>query len=101
MRISLPVCVVSLPFVIRHFLTKAADEFSGGGAELFFLLATPIPLLMRILGKRPLNFKPELNARTYCIPRDRPDPASATMKQHFLSEVEKQPNVVCQRAMGL
>lgn len=50
---------------------------------LFFLVVTPIALLMRIFGKRPLQLKPDPDAPTYWIPRDPPGPEPESMKQQF------------------
>lgn len=50
---------------------------------LFFLVITPIALLMRALGKRPLKLKSEPDAQTYWISRDPPGPEPDTMKQQF------------------
>jgi len=50
---------------------------------LFFLVVTPIALLMRIFGKRPLQLKTDPHAQTYWIPRDPPGPEPETMKQQF------------------
>lgn len=50
---------------------------------LFFLVVTPIALLMRVCGKRPLHLKTEPDAPTYWITRDPPGPAPDTMKQQF------------------
>ncbi len=52
-------------------------------ALLFFLVVTPIALLMRICGKRPLHLETEPNAPTYWILRDPPGPLPETMKQQF------------------
>jgi large-conductance mechanosensitive channel len=52
-------------------------------ALLFFVVVTPIALIMRILGKRPLLLKADPNASTYWIPREPPGPAPETMKQQF------------------
>ena len=52
-------------------------------ALLFFLVVTPIALLMRLFGKRPLHLKTEPDAATYWIPRDPPGPEPDTMKQQF------------------
>lgn len=52
-------------------------------ALLFFLVVTPIALLMRLFGKRPLHLKTDPDAATYWIPRDPPGPQPETMKQQF------------------
>ena len=50
---------------------------------LFFLVVTPIALLMRIFGKRPLQLKTDPDAQTYWIPRDPPGPEPESMKLQF------------------
>ena len=52
-------------------------------ALLFFLVVTPIALLMRLFGKRPLHLETEPDAQSYWIPRDPPGPEPETMKQQF------------------
>lgn len=52
-------------------------------AFLFFLVVTPIALMMRLFGKRPLHLKMEPDAPTYWISRDPPGPQPDTMKQQF------------------
>ena len=52
-------------------------------ALLFFLVVTPIALLMRLFGKRPLQLDSEADAESYWIPRDPPGPDPETMKQQF------------------
>ena len=50
---------------------------------LFFLVVTPIALIMRVLGKRPLDLELDPDAASYWIQRDPPGPAPETMKQQF------------------
>ncbi len=50
---------------------------------LFFVTVTPIGLLMRALGKTPLQLSFDKNADTYWIPRTPPGPAAETMKRQF------------------
>ncbi|MGB0670248.1 MAG: SxtJ family membrane protein [Rhodospirillales bacterium] len=50
---------------------------------LFFLTITPIGLIMRALGKRPLNLPFEPDKPSYWIDRDPPGPAPESMKQQF------------------
>jgi len=52
-------------------------------ALLFFLVVTPIALLMRLLGKRPLHLETRPDADSYWIPREPPGPEPETMKQQF------------------
>jgi hypothetical protein len=52
-------------------------------AMLFFLVVTPIGLLMRVLGKRPLNIGLDHETTSYWIEREPPGPAPETMKQQF------------------
>ena len=50
---------------------------------LFFLVVTPIALIMRLTGKRPLRLDRDPSATTYWIRRNPPGPAPETMKQQF------------------
>ncbi len=50
---------------------------------LFFLVVTPIALLMRLVGKRPLETRPDAGAKSYWVRREPPGPAPDTMKQQF------------------
>jgi len=50
---------------------------------LFFLVITPIALIMRLAGKDPLHLKYDAAARSYWIPRRPPGPSPETIKyQH-------------------
>lgn len=50
---------------------------------LFFVTVTPIGLLMRALGKTPLELGFDKSAESYWIPRTPPGPAPDTMKRQF------------------
>lgn len=50
---------------------------------LFFLVVTPIGLLMRAVGKRPLNIALDPDASSYWIERKPPGPEPESMKQQF------------------
>ena len=50
---------------------------------LFFLVITPIGLLMRALGKDMLRLRVDLEAQSYWIRRDPPGPSGASMKEQF------------------
>ena len=50
---------------------------------LFFVTVTPIGLLMRALGKTPLQLGFDDNADSYWISRTPPGPAPETMKRQF------------------
>lgn len=52
-------------------------------ALLFFLVVTPTGLLMRVLGKRPLDIGFDAETTSYWIKREPPGPAPETMKQQF------------------
>lgn len=52
-------------------------------AILFFIVVTPIALLMRILGKDPLRMRLDPNAKSYWIVRDPPGPKSESLKDQF------------------
>jgi hypothetical protein len=49
---------------------------------LFVIVVTPMALLMRLLGKRPLRLAPDPGAASYWIKRD-PQSGSSTMRQQF------------------
>ena len=50
---------------------------------LFFVTVTPIALLMRALGKRPLALEADASLESYWIERDPPGPDPETMKRQF------------------
>jgi hypothetical protein len=50
---------------------------------LFFLVVTPIAMIMRLVGKRPLHLEQDPDVTTYWISRDPPGPPPETMKQQF------------------
>jgi len=50
---------------------------------VFFLTVTPTALIMKMLGKDPLNRKIDRNAKTYWIDRSPPGPSPETMKNQF------------------
>ncbi len=50
---------------------------------IFFTTVTPTALIMRLVGKDPLNRRFEPEARTYWIERDPPGPEPETMKNQF------------------
>jgi hypothetical protein len=50
---------------------------------LFFLTVTPLGLLMRSLGKRPLDLDFDKQTKSYWILRTPPGPAPETMKKQF------------------
>lgn len=50
---------------------------------LFFLVVTPIAMLMRLVGKRPLETTIDADAASYWVKREPPGPAPETMKQQF------------------
>ena len=50
---------------------------------VFFLCMTPIGLLMRALGKRPLPLRGDPRVSSYWIVRDPPGPAPDTLKNQF------------------
>ena len=52
-------------------------------ALLFFTTITPIALIMRLTGKRPLPLKFDRAAASYWIERDPPGPDPKTMPQQF------------------
>ena len=52
-------------------------------ALLFFLVLTPIALVMRIVGKRPLCLEPDQTAATYWIEREPSTSGSSSMRRQF------------------
>jgi hypothetical protein len=50
---------------------------------LFYVVVTPIGLLMRLFGKRPLNLEFETAETSYWILRQPPGPAPETIKNQF------------------
>lgn len=50
---------------------------------MFFLVITPIGLLMRILGKNPLKLEFDRSATSYWIHRAPPGPAPESLKDQF------------------
>jgi hypothetical protein len=52
-------------------------------ALLFFLVVTPIGVVMRLVGKDFLRKRLEPEAASYWLPRDPPGPAPDSMKQQF------------------
>ena len=50
---------------------------------LFYLTVTPIALIMRAIGKDPLNRQFDPQAKTYWIVRDPAGPAPETMRRQF------------------
>ena len=50
---------------------------------LFFLVVTPIGLLMRLLGKRPLELEFERDRSSYWKDRTPPGPPAEGMKNQF------------------
>jgi large-conductance mechanosensitive channel len=52
-------------------------------ALLFFLVVTPMALLMRIAGKRPLRLAPDHAASSYWVYRNTPHGEASSMKRQF------------------
>lgn len=50
---------------------------------LFFLVVTPIALIMRIFGKDPLRLRLDRSASSYWIERTPPGPAADSLKNQF------------------
>ena len=50
-------------------------------ALVFYLLVTPIGLIMRLLGRDPMNRAFDRSATTYWVPRDSKTPAARYFKQ--------------------
>jgi large-conductance mechanosensitive channel len=52
-------------------------------AILFFLVVTPIALVLRMVGKRPLRLAPDRTAATYWIEREPSTSESSAMRRRF------------------
>lgn len=52
-------------------------------ALLFYTTVTPIALIMRLLGKRPLPLEFDKEVKSYWIEREPPGPAPETMTRQF------------------
>jgi hypothetical protein len=52
-------------------------------ALLFFLVFTPMALMMRMLGKRPLRLAPDHTAASYWIARQLPEGGTSSMRTQF------------------
>lgn len=50
---------------------------------VFFVTVTPTALIMKMMGKDPLNRKIDRNAKSYWIERQPPGPSPETMKNQF------------------
>ena len=50
---------------------------------MFFVVITPMGIVMRLLGKDPLRLRIEKNASTYWIERTPPGPAPESLKDQF------------------
>jgi hypothetical protein len=50
---------------------------------VFFVTVTPTALIMKMMGKDPLNRKIDRNAKSYWIDRQPPGPSPETMKNQF------------------
>ena len=50
---------------------------------LFFLVITPVGLLMRLCGQRPLNLKFDAAAKTYWMSRNPPGPRPGSLRRQY------------------
>jgi len=66
---------------IGTFLHRVVSPIVLG--VMFFLVVTPIGVLMRWLGKDPLRLKFDRAAESYWIPREPPGPAPDSLKNQF------------------
>jgi hypothetical protein len=66
---------------IGTFLHRVVSPIVLG--VMFFLVVTPIGLVMRWFGKDPLRLKFDRTAESYWIPREPPGPAPDSLKNQF------------------
>jgi Saxitoxin biosynthesis operon protein SxtJ len=52
-------------------------------AGLFFLVVTPMAIVVKMVGKRPLRLAPDRPAATYWINRDAPEGGVSSMRRQF------------------
>lgn len=52
-------------------------------AVVFFLILTPVAVLLRALGKDPLRLTRNPHAASYWLPRDPPGPSPSSLKNQF------------------
>jgi hypothetical protein len=52
-------------------------------ALLFFVAVTPMALVMRMVGRRPLQLSPDRTAATYWIKRGPPEGGASSMRRQF------------------
>ena len=50
---------------------------------MFYVLFTPVAIVLRLMGKDLLRLKAEPGVKTFWIPRDPPGPAPETMRNQF------------------
>jgi Saxitoxin biosynthesis operon protein SxtJ len=50
---------------------------------MFIVVITPIALVLRLLGKRLIPLKPDVNAASYWIKREPPGPAPESLRNQF------------------
>ena len=68
-------------FALGMLLARIVNPIVLGA--LFFLVVTPMALLMRAVGKRPLSLAFDRAAPTYWIERKPPGPAPESMREQF------------------
>lgn len=68
-------------FKLGTFIAKIVNPIVL--ALLFFLVVTPMALVMRIAGKRPLRLAPDRTATTYWIEREPSTGGSSSMTRQF------------------
>lgn len=89
--VTLAITALTLPRLLKHLnwvwflfglaLQKVVNPLVM--ILLFFLTVTPLGLLMRTLGKRPLDLDFDKQKKSYWILRTPPGPAPETMKKQF------------------
>lgn len=93
--LALGVVLIALTVAAPHRLRPLARAWLGLGMVMhsivspvvmgiiFFLVVTPTGLIMRLLGKRPLQLKFEPELSSYWLKREPPGPDPETMKHQF------------------
>ena len=66
---------------LAGLISKVTNPIMTG--LMFYILFTPVALVLRLMGKDLLRLKAQPGAKTFWIPRDPPGPAPETMRNQF------------------